>query len=143
MRYLKKSKVGYIACMHVKYQFLQTRWVEMEAKTVFWTIIFEYFVCIFQQMSKIEFWKYSLPRQLFHQKMGTKTTIYQMFIHNWSFGHNFRCDRGSYLAEKALNFLTFNVKHPVDLIIPLDCFYYFIYVLILTIDLSFVGTYQY
>ena len=113
MRYLRKSKVGYIACMHVKYQFLQTKWVEMEAKTVFWTIIFEYFVCIFQQMSKIEFWKYSLPRQLFHQKMGTKTTIYQMFIHNWSFGHNFRCDRGSYLAEKAFNFLTFNVKHPV------------------------------
>ena len=111
---LKKSKVGCIACMHVKYQFLQTKWVEMEAKTVFWTIIFEYFVCIFQQMLKIEFWKYSLPRQLFHQKMGTKTTIYQMFIHNWSFGHNFRCDRGSYLAEKAFNFLTFNVKHPVS-----------------------------
>ena len=51
---LKKSKVGYNACMHVKYQFLQTKWVEMEAKTLSWRILFEYFVCIFQQMSKID-----------------------------------------------------------------------------------------
>ena len=51
---LKKSKVGYIACMHIKYQFLPTKWLEMEAKALFWTILFKYFVCIFQQMSKID-----------------------------------------------------------------------------------------
>ena len=48
MGVLKKSKVRYINCMQVKFQFLQTKWLEMEAKTVFE----QYFLNILYVFSK-------------------------------------------------------------------------------------------
>ena len=76
MGVLKKSKVRYINCMQVKFQFLQTKWLEMEAKTVFE----QYFLNILYVFSK----KYLKLTNLKPYEKPTWKFVFQICNHHRS-----------------------------------------------------------